>query len=171
MNNKDYFSSDVTFTGKHADYIDELWKQNDIQKSYIKTLYEMYVLATIIGLREKRMAASDKSSDNKRSILAGQLYNNRNDLLMIMKAVLLLDESSNLSKDERVTRAFRGPFTDEEFDENVNLFNSYTRGGIEYLHEMLVERDVILDIDNYSDYRVDNIMNMLNVLGVEDELK
>lgn len=171
MNMRDYFSSDVIFTGKHAEFLDDLWKQNDIRNSYIKTLYEIYLLSSVLGLRKNLKAKSDRSTNSKRSILAGQIYNCRKELLVIMKTILLLDESENLSEDDRVTRAFKGPFTDKEFNDNVDLFNDYARGGIEYLHEMLIERDKILDNEDYSDYRVENIMNMLNVLDKEDELE
>lgn len=44
-----YFNSDVKISGKHATYLDELWKQNNIQESYIRTLYELYPLAAVIG--------------------------------------------------------------------------------------------------------------------------
>ena len=77
-----------------------------------------------------------------------------------MKMVLLLDESDKLSNEEKVNRAFRGPKSEEEFAHNVELFNSYVRGGIEFLYEELKLR--VLDLDDmYTDTRVGNIIALL----------
>jgi hypothetical protein len=44
---------------------------------------------------------------------------------------LLVDNSRGLSADEKIELAFRTP----EKEENMKLFNSYLRGGIEWLFE------------------------------------
>lgn len=41
---------------------------------------------------------------------------------------------------------------------NMDLFNSYARGGIEYLYEKLVVRPVDLDDEEFMDARMSNIM-------------
>ncbi|MCU6754624.1 hypothetical protein [Bovifimicola ammoniilytica] len=154
-----YFNSDVKISGKHATYLDELWKQNNIQESYIRTLYELYPLAAVIGLKLKKKVEEDKG--DVRNIQLTQLNNVRHDLLHIMKMVLLLDDSTELTKEERIERAFSGPKTVEEVQENMDLFNSYVRGGIEYLHEELVERPVLGE-DEYTDARLANIVALIN---------
>ena len=85
----------------------------------------------------------------------------RHDLLHIMKRVLLLDDSIELTKEERIKRAFSGPKTVEEAQENMELFNSYVRGGIEYLHEELVERPVLSE-DKYTYAKLANIVALIN---------
>ena len=78
-----------------------------------------------------------------------------------MTLVLLLDESEGLSKEQKIDRAFRKPETEEEFKRNVELFNSYVRGGIEYLYDALVIR--VLDVqDEVNDVRVGNMLALLN---------
>lgn len=43
----------------------------------------------------------------------------------------------------------------------MELFNSYSRGGIEYLYEKLVLR--VPDVDeDYSDFRIANIVALVN---------
>lgn len=163
MERFEYFNKDVKFTGKHSQYIDALWKQNDIQNSRIKTLYELYGLAAIIGLRKKASCPAD-NSEGSRNLQTAQLINYRPVLKTIMTTILLLDETSGLSKEERIDRAFRQPSTKEEMDDNVELFNSYVRGGIEYLYDVLVERPADMEND-YTDVRLENLMALL-----EDEL-
>jgi len=155
-----YFHDDVIFTGIHSRYIDELWQQNQIQNSFIRTLYELYALAAIIGLRMKNPKPTD-SSEGKRTIQTRQLIGYTPVLNTIMTTVLLLDETNKLNDEQKIDRAFRGPETKEEFEANVELFNSYVRGGIEILYNELVLR--VLDFeDEYTDVRIGNIMALLN---------
>lgn len=82
-------------------------------------------------------------------------------LKTIMQMVLLLDETSKLTMEQKINRAFRGPNSEEEFQVNVELFNAYVRGGIEILHEMLVQRALGIE-DEFSDVRIGNIVALLN---------
>lgn len=91
-----YFNSDVKISGKHATYLDELWKQNNIQESYIRTLYELYPLAAVIGLKLKKKVEEDKG--DVRNIQLTQLNNVRHDLLHIMKWYYYLMILQNLQR-------------------------------------------------------------------------
>ena len=44
---------------------------------------------------------------------------------------MLVDNTTGLNADEKIDRAFKKPDTPE----NMKLFNSYVRGGIEWLYE------------------------------------
>lgn len=155
-----YFHDDVIIVGKHSRYIDELWEQNKIQNSFVKTLYELYALAAIIGLRLKKPIPID-NSDGKRTIQTSQLLGYLPVLNTVMTTVLLLDNTSNLNNEEKINRAFRGPNIKEEFEADVELFNSYVRGGIEFLYNNLVLR--VLDIEDEStDVRIGNIVALIN---------
>ena len=161
MDNKDYryFDKDVTITGKHARYLDEMWTQNQIdEKSYFNRLYELYVLAALVGVYEGRTALND-ISDDKRTIQPGQIIS-LPQLKEAMKIVLLLDKTKKWTDEEKVNRAFRGPKSDVEYSENMDLFNSYARGGIEILYEDLALRQLDLN-DEYTDLKVGNIMAFL----------
>ena len=157
--NFEYFRSDIRFTGKHARYIDALWKQNVIKDSYIRTLYELYGIAAILGLRIKSTKPVD-TSEGTRNLQSAQMAGYEPVLKTIMITVLLLDETSGLTKEERINRAFRGPASKEELEADMELLNSYVRGGIEYLYSELVERTLTME-DDYSDVRVGNLVALL----------
>ena len=160
-----YFHGDVVLTGKHARYVDALWQQNQINNSYFKRLVDLYAFAAIIGFRTNRKSNSDPDTEDKRTIQTQQLVNFSllNDL---MKLFLLLDKSMG-SDEERVNKAFRGPKDEEEFNENVEMFNSYVRGGIEVLYEELALRELDLN-DKYTDKKIGNLMALLENNFVEE---
>ncbi|SHJ50907.1 hypothetical protein [Pseudobutyrivibrio xylanivorans] len=161
MANYEYFRRGVVLTGKHAMFVDDMWQQNDIQNSFFKRLVDLYTIAPVIGLRMKRKVAADTSTDNKRTVQLEQIMTRREDLLTIMNLVLLLDDDNNLSVEEKVDRTFRGPENEEQFHEYEELFEAYCRGGIEILHEQLIDRPLTIE-DAYSDRKIGNIMALLD---------
>lgn len=161
MDNFEFFRKDVVITGQHAVMCDDMWSQNDIKHSFFKRLVDLYTIAPVIGLRMHHRSAADTYLDHKRTVQLGQIMTRRDDLMTIMQMVLLLDQSRNLSAEERVDRTFRGPKDQEEFDADVDLFNSYVRGGIEILHKELIARALGVE-DKYTNRKVGNIMALLN---------
>ncbi len=163
-----YFQRDVIFKGKHARYIDSLWSQNEIgEEDFFNRLYEIYIMAVTVGLRTNRKANADAADDDKRTILAQQVMAQSEKLNALMKLVLLLDDSERLSEEEKINRAFRGPKNDAEYNHHIELFNSYARGGIEYMYEQLKLRALDLN-DKYTDTRVGNIMAFLENPFIEE---
>ena len=161
MNSLEYFRKSVVITGKHAALVDEMWKQNDIEHSYFKRLVDLYTIAPVIGLRTGRKSPEDNSTDNKRTVLLDQIMTRREDLQTIMKIILLTDNEDNLTVEEKINRTFRGPSSEEEFNKNVDLFESYVRGGIEVLYDKIINRALIID-DPYTARKIGNIMALLN---------
>ena len=158
----EYFKvSDVYFYGKFKDYVDALWTQNKIQESYVRRLVDLYAIAAVIGLKLKRRLEDDSSTE-KRTVQLAQLTENYQTLLPIMRLVLMLDESRNLDEEERIRSAFKTPETREEYDAAMELFNSYARGGIEYLYQRLVASPSALDSHDYGDDRVNKLVAFLN---------
>lgn len=157
----EYFHRSVIITGKHSRLIDDMWEQNQIQKSYFKRLVDLYTIAPIIGLRMKKVAKEDRTEEGRRTVPVDQMMTKLEDLTTIMQIVLLLDETSGLTIEQRINRAFRGPQSEEEFNSNVDIFNSYVRGGIEILHEELVQRALGIE-DEFSDVRIGNMVALLN---------
>lgn len=155
----EYFKvSEVYINGRFKEYVDKLWTQNKIQESMIKRLVDLYAIAAVVGLRINRRLEDDKKDpDDKRTVQLMQLTDAYQTLSTIMKLVLILDESRNLSDEERVRSAFRIPETREEHDANMELFNSYARGGIEYMYQQLVLRVTDVD-DEHDDARINNII-------------
>ena len=94
----EYFrENSEVLSGKYADYADALWKQNDIKNSYFKRLIDLYTVAAAIGIRIKRRAAEDSSSDNKRTIQMDQLMSNLSTLQPLMRIMLIVDDSRSLT--------------------------------------------------------------------------
>ncbi len=131
------FSSDIYVKGKHATYIKYLSKKtekND-RKEKVAGVFEraidVYMVAPIIGLVYGLKSDIDKSSADDVKIHADTVINEQLNLIYIYRIVLLADNSRGLSPDEKIELAFRTP----EKEENMKLFNSYLRGGIEWLFE------------------------------------
>jgi len=158
MKSYSYFQKDIVITGKHADYIDSLWTQGVIEESYIKRAVDLITIAAVIGLRADRyVEKADTQNDNKITVQLAQIMTVADDLKVIMQLILLLDKKSQMTKEQRVNRAFREPTSDEDWTRNMNTFYSYMRGGIEVLYEQLVLRTLTVD-DLYTDKRIGNIL-------------
>ena len=154
-----YFHSDVVLSGKHARYCDALWEQNQIKNSYFARLVDLYMVAAIVGFRARRKAKPDNSDEDKRTIQTAQIVNLT--VLQDLMKLFILEDDDSIDEETRVNRAFRGPKSEEEFKENVDMFNDYVRGGIEILYEELVLRELDLN-DKYTDKKMGNLMALLD---------
>ncbi len=160
----DYFKSeDFVIYGKHADYADDMWTRNAIDaKSRFVRLVDLYAVAAIVGLKNGIRSPQEPADDNhKRTVQLSAIANEYKRLMTIMQMVLILDESRGLTEEERVQEAFdTSDKSEETYRKNMDLFNSYARGGIEYLHRQLCERPVDID-DEFTDYRLANMIALL----------
>lgn len=165
----EYFKVDeMFFVGKHRDYVDKMWSLNKIQDSFFKRLVDLYAIAAIVGLKTNRKSEEVKDdTDIKRTVQMKQLLENIQTLLPIMRLVLIMDNSRGLTLEQKLESAFVIPEDYDTYKENMELFNSYARGGIEYLYEQLVLRTPDID-DDYTDYRISNIVALLEN-GLESE--
>ena len=166
----EYFKVDeMFFTGKHKDYVDALWTQGKIQESYFRRLVDLYAVAAIVGLKAKRKSPEERDeSGAKRTVQMKQLNECHSVLLPIMKMILIFDDSRNLSFEKKLESAFTIPENEEEYRENMELFNSYARGGIEYLYEHLVLRAPDIDEDS-TNYKIANIVALVkNEIELEE---
>lgn len=162
-NTYEYFKTDeMYFVGKHRDYVDQLWTLNKIQESFFRRLVDLYAIAAIVGFKTNRRSAEHRDeSDIKRTVQMKQLNENYQILLPIMRMILIMDNSRGLTFEEKLEDAFTIPSNIEIYRRNMELFNSYARGGIEYLYEQLVLRAPDLD-DDYTDFRIANIVALLD---------
>lgn len=130
------FTNDILLKGKHATYADFLSKtseQNDKSKKVagvFETLYDVYIIGTVIGLYHGLKSPEDKSSSDTKRIFADKVIREQHNLLFVYRLVMLIDNSVK-TNEEKVARAFK----EDENKENIELFNSYARGGIEWLYE------------------------------------
>lgn len=158
----EYFKIDeMSFVGKHKEYVDKLWTQGKIQESYFRRLVDLYAIAAIVGLRVGRKAKEEPdSTDLKRTVQLKQLSDNYQTLITIMRMVLIFDKGNDQPIEKRLENAFMIPEEEDVYKANMELFNSYARGGIEYLYEQLVLRAPDVD-DEYTDPRLANIVALL----------
>lgn len=159
----EYFKVDeMFFVGKHRDYVDKLWTLNKIQESFFYRLVDLYAIGAIVGLKVNRKSAEVKDdSDLKRTVQMKQLTENYQTLLPIMRLILIMDNSRNLSFEQRLESAFAIPEDKDTYKNNMELFNSYARGGIEYLYEQLILKTPDTN-DEYTDYRISNIVSLIS---------
>ncbi len=159
----EYFKIDeMFFVGKHRDYVDQLWRQGKIQESFFKRLVDLYAIAAIVGLKAKRRSPEERDESGiKRTVQMKQLNENYQTLLPIMRMILIMDNSRNITFEEKLESAFVIPEDEATYKVNMELFNSYARGGIEYLYEKLVVRAPDVDED-YTDFRIANIVALIN---------
>lgn len=129
------FESDILLKGKHATYAEFLSKtteQNDKTKKVagvFETLYDVYSIGAVIGLYFGLKSPEDKESNDSKRIFADKVIKEKLNLQFIYRLVMLID-SSVATNEEKIARAFK----DGDKKENMDIFNSYVRGGIEWLY-------------------------------------
>jgi len=127
------FENDYTINGMHATYLKYMVNDAKIFNRYI----DVYMNAAICGLLYGRIGKKDSSSDRAR-IYADAFANERENCVFLYRLAMLLDESTKLTPEERVDRAFRDDAQDDnnaKMSKNLDIFHSYVYGGIEVLYE------------------------------------
>ena len=146
------FERDITLTGKHATYVKYFRDDAKLYARYV----DVYMNGAIFGLLHNRRAEKD-SGDATANILADALQRECNKCVLLYRLVMLLDETSNLDVQERINRAFRDDADDAapgKLVGNMELFNSYVRGGIEEMYEQFIDGHGVT-ADEYLDRAMD----------------
>ena len=117
-----------------------------------KAYVDAYVLCPLIGYHYSRRLKQGSSKDGHIGIRANELISRQNELKFIYQILMLIDEESEPDKDKRVYRAFNfNEKTDEERNfirDNMTIYNEYFLGGVEVLHQEIVEK--CTDDDSYE---------------------
>lgn len=152
------FRSDIAITGKHAYYVKVLAdKDVKIFNRYI----DVYMNAAIIGFIYGEKEDVDKDSEYKEEtarILLEVINREKQKLKLIYRLIMLLENAKNLSKEERIERAFKDDIYSDRKDKkeaNIELFNSYIRGGISFLYNQLNGINVDERITNIKEFAED----------------
>ena len=143
------FEGDYTITGKHATELKFLAMKNSKEEVADPTainsakIYERYIdvymNAVIWGLLYSRREKRDTESNDRARIWADAFAKERNHCVFLYRLVMLLDESTNLTAEQRIDRAFRHDETSSDYKDNMELFHDYVRGGIEQMFEKFTE--------------------------------
>lgn len=96
-----WFKEQTVIKGKHAQYMKELK-----EKKVFGRLYDVYLQCALYGACFDLKSEKDVSVREPQSIFTDMFSNNSEYCLNILKMVLLLDNSLNLSKEEKIKRVF-----------------------------------------------------------------
>lgn len=125
------FENDVTIIGKHATHLKFLVNDAKLYDNYI----DVYMNAAILGYMYSKKEDRDNESTDRARIYADAFSNHRVECIFLFRLITLLDDD-DITTEERLDRAFRydsNPEKEEELQSCIDTFNSYVRGGIEYM--------------------------------------
>ncbi len=166
------FENDVTITGKHATHLKYLVDETNLFEKYI----DVYMCAAVYGYLNGCKDEKDNTSNDRARIYADTLSNYRQECILIYRLITLLDDKDlQLDVEERVNRAFRydaQPDNIEGLEDNIEIFNSYIRGGIERLY--IDFTDGATSKDDYirqSFFVLKEFKDELNGVSYEEKIK
>ena len=150
--NESFFRREKALSGKHAKYVKEI-KDKGIFGRYI----DVYKAASIVGFLYNKKEEEDKVKNSfgtldEAKIFTEQVVKETKYLKINFQIIILLDKEYEKDDDKRMEKAFRN-LADNEKD--IDLFESYTRGGIEILY------DKCISTSNQKDDFMANIIEFL----------
>ncbi len=131
------FTGDIYIRGKYATYLKYLsqkTEKNDRKEKVagvFERMIDVYMTAAIVGVNYGLKREDENTTSDTVKIFADAVNREQDNLEAIFRIVMLVDNTTGLNPDEKINRAFKKPDTPE----NLKLFNSYVRGGIEWLYE------------------------------------
>lgn len=140
------FDKDMQIRGKYATY----WKAltqlpgNAVETSKNFKIFEnyiyVYMVAPIIGLLNGRKGRHDPADDSKDTagMLAEIQIKNASKLKYIYRLIVLVDDSLELTDEEKINMAFREDNNEESVKKGMELYTAYFLGGLEVLYESFV---------------------------------
>lgn len=167
------FEKNYRLLGKHATYAKFL---KDDAKIF-DTIIGAYINGAIFGLLYNRTAPIDRESSDDANIMSEQFNTHNDKCRFVYRLVMLLDEKSSLTPQRRIDRAFRDDAETEKenyeeiMKENMEVFHSYVRGGIEQLYE-----DFVTGCTSSDDYitriheQLNSFFETLSSENVEEKL-
>ena len=167
--NSGLFNNEVEFNGKYATMIRFLKEDVGI----FGTFREAYVVSAIMGFLNDRQMTEDKTAKvQAASIFAAELSKRKPDLRFIYRLIMLLKEEEGYSIDDYKNRTFRDDPEDnaETLKQNMEIFNSYACGGLEYLYEKFENCTKIEDTVEVMYDLVHQISVSFSLCEEEDEL-
>ena len=141
------FDKNISFYGKHATYLRSLapsrqyLEKSDKSPTFFNSNIEVVLAAAVIGFIKHRKAISEGNKEvAPNNIMVEALINHKDELELIYRLRILLDDKDKLSIDNRIDKAFKYDADPEKSKAGEDVFWAYVRGGIEYLYENLYEK-------------------------------
>lgn len=142
------FTSDILLHGKHAQYSKELSADDlGLFKRNLDVFMNGAIVGLIYGQKEERDRVS-QFKDIQTSILADAVIREKINLDYIYRLIMILDDSGNITIDEKINRAFRDDVNkdiSERHQENLKLFMSYSLGGISILYDKIIREGIEIE--------------------------
>jgi len=138
------FQGQYWFYGTHADRVKKLTAEFDGKHKLFSYNHEVYQLAPIVGFLYGRKADQNRTGGSDTSIFPDQISNYKDVFQFNYQLIMLLDDDYEADFDVRMDKAFRFYGTDKAaLDEE--LYESYVRGGVDFLYEKLIEPSASAD--------------------------
>ena len=181
------FDSDILFYGKHADYLRQLapskqYKEKTEQRrTFFNSNIEAVLAAAAIGFikgKKSQIERDTRIADNR--IFYEAVSRHKEELELIYRLIMLLDDKGKLPANTRIDKAFRYDANDELRKPGDEVFWAYVRGGIEYLYDVLykgsenTQEDIQKAVEFVESFRVtyledgmiNEIYGMCNKTGI-----
>lgn len=135
------FNKEYSFKGSHAKKVKALTEQFDDKSTskIFNRILDVYISAPIIGFLYGRKSDLNNEDKETAKIFDGTLIRSQNELKYNLKMILLLDSNYEQDEKKRIDRAFRYLGSKETKDEDIKLYESYVRGGVDVLYEKIIE--------------------------------
>lgn len=128
------FENEIEFNGKYATMVRFLKDELGL----FGTFREAYVISAIIGfVNEREMTRDNQEKVQAASIFPSELSKRKQDLRFIYRLIMLLRNEEDFTIDDYKNRTFKDD-PEENMDiikSNMDIFNSYACGGVEYLYD------------------------------------
>lgn len=138
------FNKEYSFKGTHAQKVINLTAKFNETTSIFKTNIDVFITAAIVGYlyQNKAEPNSEKSKEGKTQttkIFLEAFNSHQTDLYFAYRLVMLSDKKNEPNFEQRINKAFKYFYQDEN-ESDFKLFESYVLGGIDILHEKLIEK-------------------------------
>lgn len=131
------FDKEYSFYGKHAKMVKELTSPFSEGNRLFTRNVDVYIFAPIIGYLYQRRAALDPDRSNDTKIFPDVIFKEKEKMKFVFQTVQLL-ERKNKTTEDKLNASFRY-YGQDANQENELAYEAYVLGGVEVLHEKLVE--------------------------------
>lgn len=161
------YDKEFSFTGKHAIMVEDLTKNpykssvDSIGGRFVfKSNIDVFMVAPLVGVLFNRKSEKDPSTQNTK-IFGDQFKSRYNDIEFLIKLVILTFRDEHISNKDKIELAFKGYYDSVKSDYIRKTFEFYLLGGVEYLHEMIIQDtknidEVVRKFEIFNDIFHDN---------------
>ena len=150
------FNRPIRLRGIHAAYAQYLTTERGQKRpggvNIFLRVMDLYMVSILLGLHYNRTASLDDSEVELKTVFGGNsslgdkkiassnieadtVFASNKSLNHIYRVVMLNENVRGLSDEDKIANAFKSEGNQAKIDSNIELMNSFARGGIEILYE------------------------------------